>query len=99
MQKEVLTTRKEGRKFIYQPLIGEDDAMDQMTTEVFSRLCRMKKGRTMAKLVANTTLSQTDIKELQKILAEKLQTAPETVTCDCIAPMSCEHCESGSVMA
>ncbi|MGK4143909.1 CopY/TcrY family copper transport repressor [Weissella paramesenteroides] len=99
VQKEVLTTRKEGRKFIYRPLIGEDDAMDQMTTEVFGRLCRMKKGRTLTKLVANTTLSQSDIKELQKTLAEKLQTAPEMVACDCIAPMSCGHCENDSVMA
>lgn len=99
VQKEVLTTRKEGRKFIYRPLIGEDDAMDQMTTEVFGRLCRMKKGRTLTKLVANTTLSQSDIKELQKTLAEKLQTAPEMVACDCTAPMSCGHCENDSVMA
>lgn len=42
VKKEALTTRKVGRKFIYQPLIGEEEAMDQMTAETFDRLCRMK---------------------------------------------------------
>ena len=103
-QEEALEVQKECCQYGVQAMIHEGDvtdydAMDQMTTEVFSRLCRMKKGRTLAKLVANTTLSQSDIKALQKVLAEKLQTAPETVACDCIAPMSCEQCENDSVMA
>src|SRR5699024_12868752 len=49
VNKEVLTTRKVGQKFIYQPLIGEDEAMDQMTAETFDRLCRMKRGRAISK--------------------------------------------------
>lgn len=98
VKKEVLTTRKVGRKFIYQPLIGEDEAMDQMTAETFDRLCRMKRGRAISKLIADTMLSQTDIQELQQVLAEKVATAPEKVACDCIAPMSCENCEDHSMM-
>lgn len=57
-----------------------------------------ERGHAIAKLVADTTLSQTDIQELQQILAEKVTTAPEKVACDCIAPMSCENCEDHPMM-
>lgn len=92
VQKEMLITQKAGRRFIYRPLIPEDEAMIQMTSAVFERLCSMKKGQTLAELITDMPLSQSDIMNLQDILAQKMTVAPETIACDCLAPASCKHC-------
>ncbi|SCC06825.1 CopY/TcrY family copper transport repressor [Weissella bombi] len=92
VQKEMLITQKVGRHFIYRPLIAEDDAMIQMTSAVFDRLCSMKKGRTLAELITDMPLSQSDIMNLQEILKQKMTTAPEMIACDCLVPASCVHC-------
>lgn len=92
VQKEMLMTQKVSRHFIYRPLIVEDDAMIQMTSEVFERLCSMKKGHTVAELITDMPLSQSDIVNLQDILKQKMTTAPEAIACDCLAPASCERC-------
>lgn len=92
VQKEMLTTKKAGRRFIYRPLIAEDAAMIQMTSEVFERLCSMKKGHTLAELLTDMTLSKSDIMLLQKVLEQKIETAPSSVACDCLGPNSCEQC-------
>ena len=63
-----------------------------MTSAVFERLCSMKKGQTLAELITDMPLSQSDIMNLQDILKQKMTTAPETIACDCLAPASCERC-------
>lgn len=84
VSKSALTTAKDGRRFIYSPNITESDAMDQMTAEMFARMCDMKKGSEITKLIKDTNLSQADIKQMQVVLADKLQTAPKKVECNCL---------------
>ncbi|GEN48735.1 CopY/TcrY family copper transport repressor [Ligilactobacillus pobuzihii] len=84
VSKSALTTVKDGRRFIYSPNITESDAMDQMTAEMFSRMCNMKKGSEITKLIRDTNLSQADIKQMQAVLANKLRTAPKVVECNCL---------------
>lgn len=84
VNKQALKTEKDGRRFIYSPAITESAAMDQMTSETFARLCQMKKGRELIKLLTETPLSQADIKQMQSVLADKLKSAPTEVACDCL---------------
>lgn len=91
VQKQILTTTAAGRKFVYHPQVSEKAAMAQTTSELFDHLCAMKKGGVLLDLLAQTTLSQADIKQMQAVLAQKLPTAPEHVACNCLGDAdSCE---------
>ncbi|KRN86613.1 CopY/TcrY family copper transport repressor [Ligilactobacillus acidipiscis] len=82
--KNALKTAKDGRRFIYSPNITENDAMDQMSAEMFSRMCNMKKGKELTKLISETTLSKADIQTMRAVLNDKMQTAPDQVECNCL---------------
>ena len=84
VSKGALSTVRDGRRFIYSPNISENDAMDQMTAEMFARLCDMKKGKEIAKLITETFLSRGDIRKIQGILDKKYETAPKEVACNCL---------------
>lgn len=84
MKRGALSTSAAGRKFIYHPEIAEKIAMEETSTALFDHLCAMKKGGVLVNLVAETELSQTDIQQLQDLLAAKAKTAPEQVACDCL---------------
>ncbi|KRN30237.1 CopY/TcrY family copper transport repressor [Liquorilactobacillus mali] len=84
VNKKILKTVKDGRKFIYHPTVGEKEAMDENVTELFDHLCNMKKGKVVIELLSKLELSRSDIKELQRILEQKSKTAPEMVKCDCL---------------
>ena len=77
-------TEGENRKFKYTAAVSEINAMDVTTQQLFDHLCAMKKGETLYNLIEHITLSQSDIKNLQSLLAEKLKTAPKQVDCDCL---------------
>lgn len=85
VNKDALTTVKEGRKFIYSSQIDESSAIDQITDDTFSRLCDMKKGNEIIKLISSTTLSEKDIQTMQEILSKKLMNAPAEVACNCLS--------------
>ncbi|UQS83661.1 CopY/TcrY family copper transport repressor [Bombilactobacillus thymidiniphilus] len=84
VSKQILKTTKDGRRFTYSPQITEGAAMDQLTDEMFSRMCDMKKGREIVKLIFETALSQDDIHAMQTILTEKIKTAPKQINCNCL---------------
>lgn len=89
VKKGVLSVEQNGRSYIYQATINEDDAMFATLNSTFSQFCAMKNGRTLAKVLNTLDLSQTDIEQLQAVLTAKAPTAPAIVACDCI-PDECE---------
>lgn len=98
VKKGLLETNKVGHKFIYSTTVGELEAMNQTSQQLFDHLCAMKKGQTLFNLVEHTELTQDDIKDLQTLLEQKLKTAPKTVSCDCLPKemeMMSEDCDCG----
>lgn len=87
--KQALTTTKVGRQFQYHPEISEQHAMQQSANTLFESLCDMKKGAILTDLLESSPLSRADIERMQAVLAEKMQTAPAQVACNCLA----ENCE------
>lgn len=84
VKKGALATTKNGRQFIYTPLIPEQAAMDTALTSQLDQMCAMCRGQAFVNAIDQTELSQTDIQELIAHLQEKLTTAPTTITCDCL---------------
>lgn len=91
VEKGALKTTKQGRAFIYTPLIKEQITMNEAADQLFSSICEMHVGSTLDHVIESATLSKDDIKRLQDLLRKKIQNAPEKVECNCVPgmPMDC----------
>lgn len=84
VKKGALSTRRQGRSFIYEPLVKEQNTMDQVAQALFDSICERRVGKTLEHVIKQETLSKTDIAELEKVLAQKAVTAPDEVKCNCV---------------
>ena len=95
--KDVLETKKEGRGFIYSPLVQEQATIDAQLMQNFSNICQMHVGKTLAYLVENLNLTQSDIAKITAKLEDKKGSAPEELECDCIPAefhrSGCQQCK------
>ncbi|CAM4145606.1 CopY/TcrY family copper transport repressor [Lederbergia lenta] len=98
VNKGVLETETEGRKYIYSSKVSEAEIIKSSLNEYFSNICSRDVGNTIAYLLSNATLSFKDIDKLEKVLEEKKIDAVEEVACNCV-PGQCKckdhHCSSG----
>ncbi|MFH5811139.1 CopY/TcrY family copper transport repressor [Companilactobacillus sp. FL22-1] len=83
-KKHFLQADETKRPYIYQPLIGEEQAIHESVNELFDNLCCMQKGHAINDLIENSAISQTDIATLLQTLNQKAKTAPKEVDCDCL---------------
>lgn len=84
VHKGALKTTREGRCFIYEPLVEEQATMNTAADELFSSICEMHIGSTLAHVIKEHELSKADIQNLEKILKDKEASAPQMVACDCV---------------
>lgn len=89
VKKGLLKTEAEGRKYVYSPAVTEKESIQEATHELLQNICSTKVGKTVANIVEEATLSQADITMLEQLLAEKKQTAPQEVACNCL-PGQCD---------
>ena len=88
--KGYLTSRREGRTFLYQAVLNEEEANLTAVNEVLSKICLTKHHHLLGKLIQQTPMTKEQIKDLQDIIASKVSV--ERVQCDC-QPGQC-HCAS-----
>ncbi len=88
--KGYLTSRREGRTYLYQAVLNEEEANLSAVYEVLSKICLTKHHHLLGKLIQQTPMTKEQIKDLQEILASK--ESVEQVQCDC-QPGQC-HCAS-----
>lgn len=87
--KEWVQTTKEGKRFIYSPLLSQDDAMKLATDDFLARICAMTVGETIAELIKTTPLRQEDLHLLRETIN---QTQPMSITCTCLpGQCNCHH--------
>ncbi|CAM4173784.1 CopY/TcrY family copper transport repressor [Lacicoccus alkaliphilus] len=91
VKKGMLTTEKEGKKFLYSATIGEDEFIRKTLDEIFENICDKDNGRTIAALIEKSLLSHEDIDRLERMLEMKKKEAVEEVPCSC-TPGQC-RCE------
>ncbi|MCI1975148.1 MAG: CopY/TcrY family copper transport repressor [Limosilactobacillus sp.] len=92
VEKGALATTRQGRGFIYTPLIKEQITMNDAADQLFNSICEMHVGATLRHVIEGATLSKKDIDQLQKLLAGKREQAPDKVNCNCVPgmKMNCE---------
>ena len=88
--KGYLTSQRQGRGFIYQASLGEDEANFQALEAVFGMSCLTKHSHLLGQLIEKTPMTQADVDKLQALLAAK---EPEDqVVCDCVpGQCACGH--------
>lgn len=82
--KNYLFTRKDGKQFIYQASVAEEDAITDARNDLFEKICNKKIGSVLIESLKEEEISLSDIETLEKLLAEKKKTAPAEVACNCI---------------
>ena len=88
--KGYLTSRREGRTYLYQAVLNEEEANSNAVYEVLSKICLTKHNHILGQLIQQTPMTKEQIKDLQEILVSKVSV--EQVQCDC-QPGQC-HCAS-----
>lgn len=83
VEKGVLNTEQEGRKFIYTANIVEKEAVRDYAEDFFNRICKKKVGNVIGSIIEDHVLSFDDIDRLEKILEMKKSFAVEEVACNC----------------
>ena len=83
VEKGVLNTEQEGRKFIYTANIVEKEAVRDYAEDIFNRICKKKVGNVIGSIIEDHVLSFDDIDRLEKILEIKKSFAVEEVDCNC----------------
>lgn len=88
--KGYLTSRREGRTFLYQAVLNEEEANLTAVNEVLSKICLTKHSQLLGELIQQTPMTKEQIKDLQDIITSKVSV--ERVQCAC-QPGQC-HCAS-----
>lgn len=92
VKKGMLSTEKEGRKFVYRPLMAECTAIQMMGQSLLEKVCETKQVKLLADMIALSNLTSEDVTSLQEALKNK-ETIQET-TCTCLENFnscSCQH--------
>ena len=92
VKKGILSTEKEGRKFVYHPLLKECDAINLMGKSLLGKVCATKQSQLLSDMINLSVLTESDIKILTDALAQKATV--DQVECTCLEDFgacSCMH--------
>ena len=88
--KGYLTSQRQGRGFIYQASLGEDEANLQALEAVFDKICLTKHSDLLGQLMEKMPMTQADVDKLQALLVAKEPV--DQVVCDCVpGQCACGH--------
>ena len=84
VNKQYVTATRQGRAYLYRPAVAEDTTIKTQLMNSFAKICQKHVGKTLANVIEDIPLSQTDIAELIQVLERKQKTAPSELPCDCL---------------
>lgn len=84
VKKNLLSTKKEGRRFVYTAKVNQTQVMAEAAQELLNRMCDMHKGEVLLQLIANSPISKSDLSKIKEIIATKKKDAPYMVPCNCL---------------
>ncbi|MGX7068860.1 CopY/TcrY family copper transport repressor [Gemella bergeri] len=84
VEKNMLNTRKQGNKFIYNAVYSENDCLESITKEFLNKICARKTGLIIKIIIDEDRLSVEDIDNTILKLKEKKKTAKKVIECNCV---------------
>lgn len=84
VDKGFLTSRRQGRSYLYRSLISENQALEDQVQALFSRICVRKHHDLLLGLLDRTPMTSQDISRLEDLLVAKKSQVVQEVICDCL---------------
>lgn len=84
VQKGLLKTQKDGRRFIYTPTVSQVEMMHKAASDLLNKMCDMHKGEVILELLKDSPISKGDLMKIEKEIDVKEKTAPDQVPCNCL---------------
>lgn len=84
VEKNCLSTKKEGKRFFYSPLLTEEESIHQITKDVSEKVCAMNMNRIIEELIIRNDFTIKDLDNLEHFIQEKRELAVTHVQCTCI---------------
>ncbi|MEQ9764121.1 CopY/TcrY family copper transport repressor [Streptococcus sp. ZJ151] len=84
VEKELLASRREGRRFWYRALISEEMGQWTSVSDTFSKICVTNHKLLIERLLLDTPMTLRDIADLEKLLDTKKSEAVDKVICQCL---------------
>ncbi|RZI48522.1 CopY/TcrY family copper transport repressor [Lactococcus kimchii] len=92
VKKEMLSTQKEGRKFIYKPLMAECTAINLMAEGLLEKVCATKQVNILQEMIEKSMLTAQDIELLKTTLDTKEVVAEKHCNClEKLGACACKH--------
>lgn len=82
VSKEYIVANKEERRFVYSPLVTEDESVQEICQDVSEKICTKKIPKVIHELIQTHELTEEDIQALINQLKEKERVGQ--ITCECI---------------
>ncbi|WEV45068.1 CopY/TcrY family copper transport repressor [Streptococcaceae bacterium ESL0687] len=82
VKKEMLSTQKEGRRYIYSARLSEGEAAREMADELADKICTKQRVQAIAELIKISDFTEADLEILRDALDHK--TSEVMVKCNCI---------------
>ena len=84
VQKNLLSTKKEGRRFVYTAKINQTQVMAEAAQELLNRMCDMHKGEVLLQLLADSPITKSELAYRKQKICVKEKNAPDKVPCNCL---------------
>lgn len=84
VKKKALDARKDGKVFIYSPLLSEEECMKQITSGIGDMVCAVNITQIINNLIKDNEFTENDLNEIKKTITEKKKNTVEHVRCSCI---------------
>ncbi|WP_282709181.1 CopY/TcrY family copper transport repressor [Ligilactobacillus sp. Marseille-Q7487] len=89
--KKVIAAKKNGRAYLYYPLVTEQKAVSELLNMSLEKICQRCRGQNLAQVLADIPLSKQDIALLKEVLKQKEANAPTTLECNCVVACHCQE--------
>lgn len=92
VKKGMLRTESRGRQFDYYPAVSEENSVKEAADSLLSQVCTKKVGLTLKMMIEDSVLSKSDLADLEQLIKQKKETAPDEVACGCTpGQCNCKH--------
>lgn len=89
VDKNFLSTKKDGKRFIYEAVINETQGTESLAEDLTGKICARKIPDFLLTIMENSQFTLEDLENIEKLVAEKKQTAVATIPCNCLPG----HCD------
>ncbi len=83
-EKGYLKAEKQSREYTYSPRVSQDEVFKESGDELLDQICTKRVGGFLTQFVQEREMSQADLEKLKEIIEHKQETAPQSVTCQCV---------------